>query len=102
MTTPGKQQRPGGATQGDAGKSFDGDTNSVPVGADNPIPAVPVIGITEGRTTRTATIRCPFCARLHTHGWPYSDGDNNPGHRVAHCKRGRLWGYEIVLSGGVL
>lgn len=96
--SPEKHNRPVG-DRTVAGTSF-ADTNSVAGPTVTAVPIVPVIGITEGRTTRTVTIRCPFCARLHSHGWPYEDGDSDPGHRVAHCKRGGLRGYEIVLSGG--
>ncbi|MGB9307119.1 MAG: hypothetical protein WCB92_26585 [Mycobacterium sp.] len=34
-------------------------------------------------TVRTVTIRCPYCTRRHTHGWP--EGDAAPGFRRPHC-----------------
>jgi hypothetical protein len=29
--------------------------------------------ITQGKTTRGVTVLCPFCDRLHSHGWPFDE-----------------------------
>ncbi len=44
-------------------------------------------------TVRTVTIRCPFCGKRHTHGWPL--GDCEPGSRRPHCAQLGLPDYYI-------
>ena len=58
------------------------------------IPVVVPESVHPARDTRLVTIRCPWCDRKHTHGWPY--GETEIGHRVAHChNRARSTGYYI-------
>jgi hypothetical protein len=52
---------------------------------------------------RHVRVLCPFCPprrgglpRTHVHGWPLGDGDNAPGHRVAHCDGATSGGYFIL------
>lgn len=42
---------------------------------------------------RTVLARCPYCGRLHRHGWP-ADADE-PGSRVAHCSSPGA--YRVVI-----
>jgi hypothetical protein len=57
-----------------------------------PLPAAPVeSGWTSRQGNRCVRARCPFCRRLHIHGWPHSQPD--VGHRVAHCGAGD---YEVT------
>lgn len=42
------------------------------------------IGTGSNRDIRTVVIRCPFCNKKHTHGWPLGS-TAAPGHRVPHC-----------------
>ena len=44
------------------------------------------------RGIRTVRVSCPFCCRVHSHGWPSSD--LQPGHRRAHCLAGT---YTITI-----
>jgi hypothetical protein len=51
---------------------------------------------------RHVRVLCPFCPprrggqlRTHVHGWPLGDGDDAPGHRVAHCGATTSIGYFI-------
>ena len=46
---------------------------------------------------REVTVRCPFCRRLHFHGWPA--GEVVIGHRLPHCigKTVPNNGYDIAV-----
>lgn len=54
---------------------------------------VVAIDVHPAGATRDVTVRCPYCDRLHHHGWPWSN--DRPGHRLAHCGRG---GYVVALA----
>lgn len=82
------RSRPPVGEPGAANVSRAGDTTSV-------TPAADVLLVIPTDTTRLVRVRCPYCGRIHTHGWPYGE-TGQPGHRVAHCKAGRSRGYEIV------
>jgi hypothetical protein len=47
------------------------------------IPAAEVVRVKPGKATRTIIVRCPYCSKLHSHGWPPGMADIGP--RVAHC-----------------
>lgn len=57
---------------------------------------VPPRSVDDSTTARTVTVDCPFCGQRHRHGWPA--GDNQVGHRRAHCGLG---GYIIATSEAV-
>lgn len=83
MTT---KQSPGG--ESGALEAFGGAEDMV-------TPTVHPLAIVVGRRgVRTVTIRCPYCSRLHSHGWPLDNED--VGHRLAHC--GILRGYRIEAT----
>lgn len=49
-------------------------------------PTVQAISSHVGRGgIRTVEIRCPFCRRRHTHGWP--EGQSTIGGRLSHCRQ---------------
>jgi len=67
-------------------------------------PTARVLSVRELRHTRLVRIRCPFCSRLHTHGWPFEALD--VGTRVAHCHRPNgepvcTYDVRIGTAGGV-
>lgn len=69
------------------------------------IPAARVLSIRKLRHTRLVRVRCPFCSRLHTHGWPFEAPDI--GLRVSHCHRpngesARTYRVDAGATGGVL
>ena len=53
-------------------------------------------------TVRSVVIKCPFCNRRRTHGWPA--GDEAPGWRRPHCGIGNLdrTDYYIAASAAQL
>ncbi len=42
-----------------------------------------VIRVTPTKATRLVVVMCPFCSRLHVHGWPYRSGPPARGWRTA-------------------
>ena len=61
---------------------------------DNNLQVAFIIRVTPTKATRLVVVMCPFCERLHVHGWPYRSGP--PGTRVAHCAgSGLIRSYEI-------
>lgn len=48
---------------------------------------VRAIAIEPAKTTRTVIVRCPYCQRRHTHGWPY--GSDTIGGRLSHCLKAK-------------
>ncbi|CAN5388708.1 hypothetical protein BH10ACT8_BH10ACT8_11300 [soil metagenome] len=56
-------------------------------------PIALVVGVSFARNTgnRIATVRCPFCGRTHTHGWP----ETATPWRLSHCLRDRR---EYVIT----
>jgi hypothetical protein len=70
--------------------------------AEREVPTVTVLRVKPirrpaGTGNRQVTIRCPFCRRLHFHGWPA--GDPEIGHRLPHCVGKTIpnYGYEIEV-----
>lgn len=57
----------------------------VPDYGNGPFVVAVISKIEATKTTRLVTVKCPFCQKTHTHGWPYSDGWTPPGTRVVHC-----------------
>lgn len=57
------------------------------------LPIAELLRVEPVKTTRLVTVRCPFCPKNHTHGWPY--GEATPGTRVAHCTNIRWAEYRI-------
>jgi hypothetical protein len=47
---------------------------------------------------RTVLVRCPFCGKRHTHGWPI--GSCAPGYRISHCDKGPHATYYIPAPKG--
>ncbi len=45
---------------------------------------VAAISVKRCRTTRDVAVLCPFCGRVHHHGWGY-DSSDHPGWRISHC-----------------
>jgi hypothetical protein len=41
-------------------------------------------------------LRCPFCAKVHTHGGGSIDHSPALGHRLSHCVTRRPLDYELV------
>lgn len=62
------------------------------------IPEAKVIEVIPTPTTRLVRIDCPYCHNAHTHGWPYEDGNKQPGHRISHCLGPKGVGYDIVVE----
>ncbi len=67
------------------------------------LPSALVLTVTPTASTRLVTIRCPFCRRTHTHGWPSEAPD--VGTRVAHCHRPngepvRTYDVRVDTAGG--
>ncbi len=55
--------------------------------------------VSKGPGNRTVTVRCPYCRRLHVHGWPREYAGEHPGNRLSHCVKPELWGsYDIVVE----
>lgn len=53
-------------------------------GAEISIPTLRPVSVTiDRRGVRLVVVRCPFCSRQHTHGWPPESED--VGTRLAHC-----------------
>lgn len=73
-------------------------TPTIPTMAANEAPpTVRALIVTPIERTRLVVVRCPYCRRKHTHGWPL--GQTAIGHRLAHCydrwaRPGR--GYRIL------
>jgi hypothetical protein len=59
------------------------------------IPVVIPEKITQGKTTRGVTVLCPFCDRLHSHGWPFDE--HEIGLRAPDCSG---HGYVIATPAG--
>lgn len=72
-----------------------------------------VLSVSAIEHTRIVTLRCPFCAATHAHGWPYGDrarlvtiggrrvaGLRSIGHRVADCNRGS--GYDVLVPAALV
>ena len=81
----------------------DAENTSVGTGlAQREIPTVKVLRVKAirrpaGTGNRQVTVRCPFCRRLHYHGWPA--GETVIGHRLSHCagKTVPNNGYDIAV-----
>ncbi len=54
---------------------------------------ITALDIRDSKTTRSVTIRCPWCNKNHHHGWPY--GSDSIGSRVAHCLNASGQSYSI-------
>ncbi len=61
-------------------------------------PRVTARFVHELRNTRILVVVCPYCRKPHQHGWPWSDGEGDPGHRLAHCNKRPGAGYYIVAG----
>lgn len=85
------RSRPPVGEPGAAKVSRAGDTTSV-------TPAADVLLVIPTDTTRLVRVRCPYCGRIHTHGWP--TGDAQPGLRRPHCRRAAGRDYLVTLGGG--
>lgn len=75
-----------------------------PLGPDNNrLPQAPITKISLSRNgeTRLVVIKCPYCKKRHTHGWPF--GARTPGIRVAHCRTTTVTtttSYQLTTQGG--
>jgi len=63
-----------------------------------------VVKVVSRGGVRAVRLRCPFCRRTHTHGWPFEAPD--VGLRVAHCHRphgeaARTYRVDAGATGGV-
>lgn len=45
----------------------------------------PLVTIVRSSDGVTGTALCPYCAEIHTHGWPTAKSFTTPEHRTAHC-----------------
>lgn len=84
------QRRPAGEPGGD------GSGETVPTS----VPHVPAQRVQVSRKgVRTVSVQCPFCNRLHVHGWPLTDGDE-PAElsRVSHCVGVESRTYRIEVT----
>jgi hypothetical protein len=59
-------------------------------------PDAQVLSVTLDRHgVRSVTCGCPWCGRIHVHGWP--QGTEGVGHRLSHCGAGGTrGGYNVV------
>jgi hypothetical protein len=110
--TPGHADAPAPKSEGTATTGpLAGDASSPPKGSADPTVTALIVHGT--KRTRDLVVACPWCERIHCHGWPWSSGE--PGHRVGHCTRVRdeltgRWrsrrpaeavdGYTIVIGPG--
>ena len=67
--------------------------------------------VTPTSRTRLVKVRCPFCAELHFHGWPFGDrttlvrnegrtvrGVRSIGHRASDCRFLSTPGYVVLVN----
>ncbi len=73
---------------------------TAPVVHELPVAEVLRVRVRDG--ARLVRVRCPFCGKRHTHGWPPRHAD--PGARIAHCHRptgepARSYRVHVELAG---
>jgi len=74
--------RPWGATQEE---SRPGTTSTTTIPGGTGVSTARVVTVRTARDgIRQVTVKCPYCARRHSHGWPPED--TTPGIRLSHCK----------------
>lgn len=71
---------------------------STPIEDQPSVRLAPVVAIRFLQHTRTVTVRCDFCGERSQHGWPYEDGDDDPGDRISHCWTTRGGHYRVVIQ----